>query len=162
MNLSFIRKNNSIGRIATLIIIFLVLFKPFALQAQPDPNFILDHLDLIINVNNIATHGEIELRGLIANFPYPIMSTISVVDTAGDIVIGLADTLRWLGPNDTAENGLPITQIWQPVLEYHEENHALPPDPNIYNQLPEPLFTEVLWTEKKSTMPKLALVYMSN
>lgn len=143
MKLSFFHKNIFSGTFAIFLIIFLSLAGPTTLKAQPDPHFILDHQDLIINVNNIATHGEISIRGKTANFPYPILSTISVVDSTGNVVIGLADTLRWLGPNDTAENGLPITQIWQPILEYHEEDTLIPNDPDIYHQTPDPSITEI-------------------
>ncbi len=117
------------------------------LQAQTKIHATQDHLDLIININNVATQGEFELRGLTANFPYPILSTISVVDSAGNIVPRLADTLRWLGRTDMAENCWPIAEIWRPILEYHEENQHLPPNPNPEQQQPPPLVTEVRWTD---------------
>lgn len=126
-------------------------------RSQGPPQPILDHNDIIICVNNIATRGEISVRGLTANFPWPILSTISVVDSAGDIIPGLADTLRWLNPDEIAENGDPIRQIWQPVLEYHEEDTLIPPDPDIYNQKPQPLFTEVRWTDPVPTSTMLIM-----
>ncbi len=143
MKISFIQKNSAVSIFTFLILILLFTFEPLDLNAKADPNSILDHLDLIINVNNIATHGEISLRGLTANFPYPILSTISVVDSAGNIIIGLADTLRWLKPGEIAENGLLVSDIWKPLMEYHEKNPSIPPDPDIYQQTPEPLITEV-------------------
>ncbi len=157
MNPPIAQKKNSIFNNAFLLLIFFLSFYPFSLSAQSDPNFILDHRDLIINVNEVATHGEISLRGLTGNFPYQIMATISAIDSDAVIITGLADTLRWLGPNETAENGLPITQIWNPVLEYHEENHSIPADPNIYNQLPEPSFTEVRGTDPVPTSTMLVM-----
>ncbi len=157
MNLPLAQKNKSFFSNAILLWIFLFSLYPLCLSAQSDPNFIMDQQGLIINVNNIATHGEISLRDLTANFPYPIMATISVVDNNGVIVTGLADTLRWLKPNDVAENGLPINQIWQPVLEYHEEDRSFPPDPNLYHQLPETQLTEVRWTELVQTSTMLVM-----
>jgi len=148
--------NNKLFACVAVIFIFMMGYTPLALNGQ-NPNTILAHNDLIISVNNIAIHGEIRLRGLDANFPYPILSTISVVDSLGDIVPGLADTLRWLDPTDIAENGLPITQIWEPILEYHEENRLFPPNPNLYDQKPLPLITEVRWTEPLPTSTMLVM-----
>lgn len=137
-----------------LLIAILIASTAFS-QGPPLP--ILDHNQIIICVNNIATRGEISVRGLTANFPWPILSTISVVDSVGDIIPGLADTLRWLRPDEIAENGEPVRQIWQPVLEYHEEDTLFPPDPDIYNQKPEPLFTEVRWTDPIPTSTMLIM-----
>jgi len=77
---------------------------PFNLAAAPDT--------LFVTVNNVAIAQEYSLRGFTANFHYPVLSMISVVDDSSKIVTGLADTLRWLGSQEQAEIGLPVSQIW--------------------------------------------------
>ena len=126
--------------IAFLLIAILISAPSYS---QGRPQFVLDHNEIIISVNNIAAQGEITIRDLTAHFPWPILSTISVVDSAGDIITGLADTSRWLKPGEIAENGMLISDIWKPLLEYHEENTEIPPDPDLYRQKPEPLITEI-------------------
>jgi uncharacterized repeat protein (TIGR01451 family) len=144
------------GRFFFSILLIAILISSTAYSQGPlQP--ILDYDKIIICVNNIAARGEITVRGLTAHFPWPILSTISVVDSAGNIIPGLADPLRWLGPEEIAENGEPIKQIWQPVLEYHEEDTLIPPDPNIYNQKPQPLFTEIRRTDPIPTSTMLVM-----
>ncbi len=144
------------GRFFFSILLIVILISTTAYsQGPPQPT--QDYEKIIICVNNIAARGEITVRGLTAHFPWPILSTISVVDSAGNIISGLADSLRWLGPEEIAENGEPIKQIWQPVLEYHEANPSFPPDPDIYNQKPQPLFTEVRWYDPIPTSTMLVM-----
>ncbi|MDZ7290180.1 MAG: VWA domain-containing protein, partial [candidate division KSB1 bacterium] len=112
---------------------------------------------LVVLVNNISISGEFSLRGLTAAFPYPVMTVMTVIDRAGNPIIGLADTLRWLGPQDRAENGSPIPQIWKRLLEYHRDNPSLPLDPDLFNQRPGPLFTEVRWTNPVATSTMLVM-----
>ncbi len=109
--------------------------KPFNLAAGPDT--------LFVSVNNIAIAGEYALRGKTANFHYPVLSMLSLVDSSSRIVTGLADTVRWLNANETAENGLPITQIWPRLFEYHRDNPLFPPNPDLYQSSPGVSFTEV-------------------
>jgi hypothetical protein len=99
-----------------------------------------DSLD--VRVTNIAIAGEISARGLTAAFPHPVLATITVADSSGNPVFGLADTSRWLTPQDVANVGLPISSIWKRAVEYHRDNHSYPPNPNIFDQIPAPLFTE--------------------
>lgn len=108
---------------------------PYRLYARQD--------SLTVTVNNISIDGEFSLRGLSAAFPYPVLTAISVFDHNGKPVIGLADTSRWLSPEDRAEIGLPVFAIWQQLLEFHRDNPIFPADPNIFNQTPPPLLTEV-------------------
>ena len=147
---------NKKNLIALSILIIFLIFKPIDLNAKYLSDTICKD-KLIICINNIAINGELSLRGLFANFPNPILSTISVVDSSGDIVTGLADTSRWLGPNDIAENGMPIKKIWQPILEFHEEDPSIPDDPDLYNQRPLPLITEVRWIEYLPTSTMLVM-----
>ncbi len=122
--------------------LLLILATSHAL-AQTRARAPISQAPLTVRVNNIAIGGEYSLRGLIGFFPNPILTTISITDPNGLPVTGLADTARWLGPQDLAENGQPISQIWQQISEYHRDNSSFPPDPNLYNQTPAPLFTEV-------------------
>ncbi len=113
---------------------------------------------LLICINNVSTQGEFFLRGLTPNFPYPVMATISILDSVNrDNVVGLADTLIWLGPNDTTEIGVPVNEIWQPLKEYHEQDPLYPADSDIYNQTPEPLFTEIRETASFPTSTMLVM-----
>jgi VWFA-related protein len=99
---------------------------------------------LAVKVEKIIIQSDSMLRGLMANFPHPILTTITVIDSAGDFIRNLADTSRWLGPDDVAQIGLPISEIWLPILEYHEENPSIPENPNLYHQIPSPLFIEMV------------------
>lgn len=135
----------------------LLFFSSFLANAQPAKNKDAAADSLLIAVNNIAISGEFALRGFTANFAFPVMSMISVTDDSGNVVTGLADTLRWLDRNENAEVGLPMAQIWQPLLEYHRENTAFPPDPDIYHQTSGPYFTEVRKTQAFPTSTMLVM-----
>ncbi|HEX9654932.1 MAG TPA: VWA domain-containing protein, partial [bacterium] len=95
------------------------------LQAQPQDS-------LAVSIQNIFTDG-VSLRGYTANYPYPILSIISVLDTSDHPVRGLADTLKWLGPNDIANNGRPISKIWQPLFDYKSDEASAIEASNLYN-----------------------------
>lgn len=133
-----------------LRLIFLLFFVyslwPIPTQAQTSLQRSFFDDSVTVSVSNISIGNQFSLRGLTADFPYPVLSTISVVDSRGNPIFGLADTSRWLGPEDVAQIGLPISEIWQPILEYHRDAPAFPPDPNVFNQSPPPLFTEVVET----------------
>ncbi|MDZ7285782.1 MAG: VWA domain-containing protein [candidate division KSB1 bacterium] len=111
----------------------------------------------VVAINNISLAGEVSLRGKSGAFPAPILATISVTDRDGNLIKGLADTLRWLTPPELAEIGRPIREIWQPLLEYHRDNPAFPPQPNLYSQTPAPEFTEVRRTEYFPTSTLLVM-----
>ncbi len=111
-------------------------------QQQTDPSSNKNALS--VNIENITIQSDSVIHGLIPNFPYPVLSTVTIFDSLGNFVTDLADTSRWLGPDDMAQIGLPIFQIWHPIVEYHAENTSIPDDPNIYHQIPEPLFKEIL------------------
>ena len=143
MKINFGNKRDLKLFIKLLLLNGILFFKFISMPAQDLRFKPYQQGNLIISINNILTQGEATIRGLTADFPYPILSTISVVDSQANLVTGLADTLRWLGPNETAENGLPVSDIWQPLLEYHEEDPLIPPDSDLYHQIPEPLITEV-------------------
>lgn len=56
-------------------------------QKETDKLYFADSVN--VRVNNIAIDGEFALRGLSADFPYPILSTITVVDRKGDRFLAL-------------------------------------------------------------------------
>ncbi|MCI0697358.1 VWA domain-containing protein [candidate division KSB1 bacterium] len=122
---------------------FLLMLATSQAPAQTKARAKITQAPLTVRVNNIAIGGEYSLRGLTGFFPHPILTTISITDQNGFPVAGLADTARWLGPQDLAENGQPISQIWQQISEYHRDNPSFPLNPDLYNQTPAPLFTEV-------------------
>jgi|GEM_PF-1614329 len=115
-----------------------------ALYAQGDVQSRVSNTALSVNVENIRIQADSIIHGFTPNFPYPVISTITVFDSAGNFVTDLADTTRWLGPDDLAQIGLPIRQIWSPLVEYHAEDPTIPANPDLYQQVPGPLIREVL------------------
>ena len=112
---------------------------------------------LEVHVTNISIAGELSARGLTAAFPHPVMAIISVADSLGRPVLGLADTSRWLAPEDRAEIELPVSQIWKRLLEYHRDTPAFPPNADIYQQNPPPLLTEFRQTTPFPTSTMLVM-----
>lgn len=98
---------------------------------------------LRISVSNISIDQTRTFRGLTGYFPTPVLSTISIIDYKARLMTGLADTARWLGPEDTTEVGRPINAIWRHLNEYHSDNPEFPADTDVFNQSPLPLITEV-------------------
>ena len=105
---------------------------------------------LTVTINEIAI-DSISVRGMNAAFPHPILAFVTVSDTSGNFVSGLADTADWLGPNDMAPGGI-ISDIWTPLNEYFLQDPSQPQNSNIYGQRPEPLFLEVHNSVPTSTM----------
>jgi VWFA-related protein len=95
-----------------------------------------------VNVNQISIHSISEVRGKIAGFPSPVLSFVTVTDEIGHCIFGLADTLKWMGPDDTTNIGIPLREIWQ-VFEYHKEDTTKPLDKNVYHMTPPLYVTEV-------------------
>ncbi len=79
----------------------------------------------------------------LANFPFPVMSVITVKDSNGHFVHGLADTTRWLSGSDTNERGQVVEEVWKILYEYHRDNEDYPPDPDIKKTRPDFLITEM-------------------
>lgn len=120
-------------------------------------NRILFQDSVTVTVTNIAIDSEFSFRGLTADFPYPVISTISIIDNRGNPILGLADTLSWLDPDDVTQIGLPVSAVWSRLLEYHLEDPQLPADPDLYNQLPRPRFTEV---RESTRLPTTTILVM--
>jgi len=138
-----------------VVLVFILLFAllPMLLTAQND----VSSDEIIVSVSNVVINGELTIRDQVANFPHPVLTTLSVVDSGGNLISGLADSLRWLGPVDIAEIGVPISEIWNPVLEYHHENHSIPADPDVYNQFYQPTFTEIRSSQPVPTSTMLVM-----
>ncbi|MFZ5516888.1 MAG: VWA domain-containing protein [Candidatus Zhuqueibacterota bacterium] len=134
-----VRFNN---RLIAWILLFLIQasFLSTTALGQIDPG---ETNPLQISISNISIDSSLTFRGLTGAFPNPVLSTISIIDYRSRVVIGLADTLQWLGPTDMANVGYPVAEIWSEVNEYHTADPSVPADPDAYNQSPAPLFTEV-------------------
>jgi len=95
---------------------------------------------LQIEVRDMLTRGE-EFRSIQSDFPYPVLTRyISVTDTTGSFpvaVTNLADTSRWLGANDIALNGKPLSANW-PTLQEVVKNTIY----DLYQQENKPLIRE--------------------
>ncbi len=128
-----------------------------ALHAQGDVQTRVSKNTLSVNIENISIQADSIIHGLTPNFPYPIISTITVFDSSGNFVTDLADTSRWLGPDEVAQIGLPIKEIWTPLVEYHAEDHSIPSNPDLYQQLPAPLIREVLHDRHVPTSTMLVM-----
>ncbi len=115
---------------------------------------------LKVTVNNPVIDGTLTIRGVTGTFPNSILSTISVTDSAGNAVTGLADTARWLGPEDFALNGKKIKNIWQPLQEYHKLFPGYPKNPDIYARIPAPKILEIRKSEQ-STSSAMMIMDMS-
>jgi VWFA-related protein len=96
-----------------------------------------------VHIEEISIRGNEPFRGFAPAFPYPVMTTLTVVNREGNFIIGLADTAKWLGPMDVAEIGVPVASLWKPILEYHRDDPDFPDDPDLTRQPFEPRITEV-------------------
>jgi len=117
-----------------LILTLLIVFSHS--YAQQDAKSSLLKIAMSVHVENIMIRSDSIIEGLKPNFPYPILTTISIIDNQGNFITDLADTSRWLGPDDIAQIGLPISEIWDPILEYHQANPNIPKNPDLYDQFP--------------------------
>ncbi|UCE05980.1 MAG: DUF11 domain-containing protein [bacterium] len=138
------KKGWQILRLDNLFLIFALLVWCLQVYAQRGLDSNLSQKALTVNIEKITIQSDSTVYGLMPNFPQPILTTITIIDSVGDFIRNLADTSRWLGPEDIAQIGLPIAEIWQPILEYHEENPSIPGNSNVYHQIPSPLFTEIV------------------
>jgi len=152
MNLNNIKK---IAKVISLILI--IALCPTSMRAQQTITSSLAKDTITVTVNKVDINGNLLIRDQAADFPYPIMSIVSIIDNEDNPVLGLADTSQWIGPDEVAQIGLPVSEIWQPVTEYHLENPSFPEDRDLYNQLPHPLFTEVRNTTNLPTSVMLVM-----
>jgi len=118
-------------------VFFLIFFQLLAVSL-----FAQDNLKVEFHFTSIA--DTTEMRGLSADFPWPVISLITVRDENGRYVHGLADTTRWLGPQELNESGHLVDSVWSEIREYHEEDPSVPSNPNVKDMTPDYLVTEVL------------------
>lgn len=120
----------------------------------PFPANNLDSLDIFVGIDALnvdVTHVTFQdtsltraARTISGGFPNYIFSYVHVTDQNNRFIQGLADTLRWLGANDTIPVLLrPVAEIWKPLLENHRDEPGLPANPDVYQTRPEFLITEV-------------------
>lgn len=109
-----------------------------------------------VRIEEISIRDSVPIRGFSPGFPSPVMTKFTVVDRDGNFIIGLADTAKWLGPMDVAENGIPMANLWKPLHEYHRDNPGFPTNPDLSQQPFEPRITEL--REDESTLATTILV----
>jgi len=116
-----------------------------------------------VNINVVFNFTTIDndtmFRDVSANFPNPVLSLVTVVDYGGRYVHGLAARDKWLGPEDITETGEIVNDVWRILTEYHQENHAIPADPNIKHTSPPFMVTEIANYEGFGSSVILAMDY---
>ncbi|MCG8606042.1 VWA domain-containing protein, partial [bacterium] len=113
-----------------------------------------DTLEVILNR---PPNGS-QVQGLRQSPSYPNLSIISVLDKDGHHISGLASTTRWLGPTDQAENGVTISQIWQPLREFHGSEGSNGIDPDLYAHFPAPQIREICETCEPTVPTSITLL----
>ncbi len=136
-----------------LVMLFSSFFFPHLLSAQ-------DQLKVEFDFTSISSATEIS--GVQADFPYWVLSLITIRDQNNHYVHGLADTSRWLAPTDTNQVGLLVDDVWNTILEYHEEDNAIPPDPNVKSLNPSYMVREALDIEGYTTSMAMVMDYSSS
>lgn len=86
---------------------------------------------LRVKIEQISIDSTTVLSGKPAHFPFPVLSVITVQDENNRYVHGLADTSRWLLPNEPTPVGPLVNDIWKTILEYHAENPSYPENPDV-------------------------------
>jgi len=120
----------------------------------PFPANNIDSLDIFVGIDALnvdVTHITFQdtsltraARTISGGFPNYIFSYVHVTDQNNRFIQGLADTLRWLGANDTIPVlQRPVAEIWKPLLENHRDEPGLPANPDVYHTRPDFLITEV-------------------
>ncbi len=129
------------------IFLFFLFFIPLLSFGQQDSLKITFHLTSISDTT--------QFRDLIADFPNPVLSVISVFNEENQYVHDLANKDKWLGPEDISESGYKVDDIWDIILEYHEENPAFPQIQDVKMMTPEYRVTEI--PEYSGTLLSIAL-----
>ena len=134
--------------------IFCITFYPLICFSQVDT--------LNINFRRISINDTVSYRTLNADFPYPVLSLIEIKDKKNDLFFhGLADTARWLTPQDFIMRGdsLTVDDVWKNILEYHKYHPSFPDNPNVKDMIPQYLITEVSNVEGEGIAVALAMDY---
>ncbi|MBN2031156.1 VWA domain-containing protein [bacterium] len=114
---------------------------------------------LNVTFNHVSIADTTVFRGIPAQFPYPVLSLITVKDQQNRYVHDLADTTRWLYPTDIAQCGGLVDYIWGTVLEYHDENHSIPPNPDVKQTDSSYMVTEVYDVKEAGASVVLVMDY---
>ncbi len=114
---------------------------------------------LSVKFNHVSIADTTVFRGIPAHFPYPILSLITIKDQKNRYVHDLADTTRWLYPTDTTQSGTLVDNIWRTVLEYHDEDHSIPPNPDVKQTDLSYMVTEVYDVDEAGTSVVLVMDY---
>ncbi|MBN1780131.1 VWA domain-containing protein [bacterium] len=86
---------------------------------------------LKVHVDTVFIDDQTVVRGETASFPYAVMTRVKVYDDQNHYVPMLASRDQWLGLDDQTEEGEPVRSVWLNTTEYHVENPAIPPNPNV-------------------------------
>jgi len=125
----------SAGEAAIRAAVFCILFLvPIAAQAQQD--------SLVVTFKEVMTRDS-TFRGITAHFPHYILSLITVENADSGSVHNLADTTRWLRPQEKAENGTVVDSIWGTIIEHHLGYPDRPEDSNVKHITPDYMVTEL-------------------
>jgi uncharacterized repeat protein (TIGR01451 family) len=100
------------------------------LSLIPESLFSLSRI-LNVQVDTVWVDEQTTIRGITASFPFSVLTRVKVYDENNHYVPMLASEERWLGLNDTAENGQLVRSNWPSALEYHVENNSLPKNPDV-------------------------------
>lgn len=114
-----------IGKRFFLFKIGIIFFLAFSLGLSQESN------GLRIRIEQISIDSSTVLSGKTAHFPFPVLSVITVQDANNRYVHGLADTSRWLLPNEPTPLGPLVNDTWKTILEYHAENPDFPENPDV-------------------------------
>jgi VWFA-related protein len=86
---------------------------------------------LKVRIERVTIDTTVTLGGKRADFPSPVMSIITVKDRSNRWIHGLADTTRWLSNSDVNQLGVPVSQAWPALLEYHAGDSLKPKNPDL-------------------------------
>ncbi|MBN2102449.1 VWA domain-containing protein [bacterium] len=97
-------------------------------------------------------------NNLPADFPYPVLSLIQIQDEAHHYIHGLAATDEWIGPDDIAEIGLPVNDIWIKINERHAWKNY-PANQNVKDMEPSFMVSELTQVAGYGVSMALAMDY---
>ncbi|MDZ7262511.1 MAG: VWA domain-containing protein, partial [candidate division KSB1 bacterium] len=102
---------------------------------------------LIVNITQISRSDTIGRDNVIGGFPSYIFSYLTVTDQNNNPIKGLADSIKWLGSNDTTGTGDLVSSLWQPLVEYYRDDRNRPVLQDLYQMQPSIQITEVTETQ---------------
>lgn len=145
------KMKNTSFQLCKIFLVIAVLFFHVVCFAQVKP--------LEVKFKKISIKDTTVYRELPADFPYPVLSLIEVKDKNNLFVHGFADTTRWLGAQDTTQLGVIVDDIWDTILEYHQEDNSIPENSDVKQMHPQYLVTEVSNVQGEGISVALAMDY---